>query len=319
MTEEGNSATRSQDTEHVLMQTFETAGYDHVVITGKAPRPVYLKITEHSVELCDAGSLWGKDTYDTVFALRSEYEPCSIIAIGPAGENLVNTSVTHTDTGQGAMGQGGMPAVMGSKKLKAIVALQGATPIRVAYPRRLQRATDGVLERIRSYPRLSGLREGGGWYMLRGGMLGGGPPDQEAIEREAEAFERHKRSRSNIACPNCPVACRERIDLREGEYAGLLSYNTMTTGGGLNAAGARLGHVQDAVGFIHQDLALVAGVAGRKRTRPQIDPREHVVFPLDEQQLSLRRQRHDRTPPARMIHRKVKDTIDLEAVCIHHE
>jgi len=219
----------------------KSAGYDHVVITGKAPKPVYLKIGEDSVELCDASGLWGKDTFDTVFALRQEYEPCSVIAIGPAGENLVNISVTHVDSGQGAIGEGGMVAVMGSKNLKAIVAIQGATPIKVAYPRRLQKAVDEVLERVRTYPRLSALREGGGWYMMRGGtMFGGGLVAQtkEEVEREAEAFEIHKRSRANIACSCCPVSGRERIYLSEGEYAGLLSYSALTTGiMGLNTAG----------------------------------------------------------------------------------
>jgi len=67
---------------------------------------------------------------------------------------------------------------------------------------------------------------------------------EEAARREAEAFEAHQRSRSNIACPNCPVACRERIRLTEGRFAGLLSYNTMTTGGGLNVAGIRMNYNQ---------------------------------------------------------------------------
>ena len=44
----------------------KTSGYDHVVITGRSPKPVYLKIMDDDIELCDAGSLWGKDNYDTV-------------------------------------------------------------------------------------------------------------------------------------------------------------------------------------------------------------------------------------------------------------
>lgn len=47
----------------------KSAGYDHVIITGRAPRPVYLRIAEEGVELCDAGELWGLDTYETVDAL----------------------------------------------------------------------------------------------------------------------------------------------------------------------------------------------------------------------------------------------------------
>ena len=130
----------------------KSTGYDHIVITGKAPKPVYLKITENGMELRDASMLWGKDAYDTVFALRREYEPCSVIAIGPAGENLVNISVSHIDSGQGALGQGGMPAVMGAKNLKAVLAVQGNRPVTVAYPKRLVKAIDRVLKRIATYP-----------------------------------------------------------------------------------------------------------------------------------------------------------------------
>ncbi len=230
----------------VFSNMLKSAGYDHVVITGKAPKPVYLKISEYSTELCDASGLWGKDAYDTVFALRSEYEPCSIIAIGPAGENLVNISVTNIDSGQGALGEGGMTAVMGSKNLKAIVAIQGATPIRVADRRRLQKAVDETLEGVRTYPRLSALREGGGWYMMRGGIYGSDsvPQDKEQAAAETAAFERHKQSRSNVACACCPVACRERIDLSDGKYAGLVSYHSLTVGRGLDTLGAWLDYGQ---------------------------------------------------------------------------
>lgn len=229
----------------VFSYMLKSAGYDHVVITGKAAKPVYLKISEYRAELCDASGLWGKDAYDTVFALRSKYEPCSIIAIGPAGENLVNISVSHVDSAQGALGEGGMPAVMGSKNLKAIVAVQGARPVKVAHLRRLHKAIDGVLERVRAYPRLSGIREGGGWYMMRGGMGEMDMPQtNKEIDREAEAFEMHKRSRSNIACICCPMGCRERIDLSEGEYAGLVSYHVLTRGAALNMHGVGLNYNQ---------------------------------------------------------------------------
>ncbi|MFC1971236.1 aldehyde ferredoxin oxidoreductase N-terminal domain-containing protein [Chloroflexota bacterium] len=224
----------------------KSAGYDHVVIIGRARKPTYLKISEYGVELCDAGALWGRDTYETVFALRNEYEPCSVIAIGPAGENLVNISVTHVDSGQGALGQGGMPAVMGSKNLKALVVIQGTRPVTVAYPDRLKKVINRVLERVATYPRLSGLREGGGWYMLRGGMGGTAlvMHNKGEAENEANAFERHKRSRRNIACACCPVACRERIDLLDGEYAGLTFYHSLTAGASLNMLGFKLSYDQ---------------------------------------------------------------------------
>lgn len=220
----------------IFSNILKSAGYDHVIITGKAQKPVFLKISENGVEFCDANRLWGKDIFDTVFALRREYEPCSVIAIGPSGENLVNISISNIDTGQGGIGEGGMAAVMGYKNLKAIVAVQGARPIKVAHRRRLQKITDEVLERIRTYPRLKDLREGGGWYMMRNFKADSETnlKYQEEIRREAEAFEKHKNSRMNIACACCPVTGRERINISEGEYAGLVSYHSLTDGWGLN-------------------------------------------------------------------------------------
>ncbi|MEE8353743.1 MAG: aldehyde ferredoxin oxidoreductase N-terminal domain-containing protein, partial [Dehalococcoidales bacterium] len=65
----------------------KSAGYDHVVISGRSSRPVVLRITEQQVFLDDAAGLWGGDTYETTDALHREHEPCSVIAIGQAGEN----------------------------------------------------------------------------------------------------------------------------------------------------------------------------------------------------------------------------------------
>jgi len=73
----------------------KSAGYDNIVIVGKANRPVYLLITEESVELRDAKDLWGKvDLFETVDELRKRHEPCSVIPIGPTGENMVIPSMS---------------------------------------------------------------------------------------------------------------------------------------------------------------------------------------------------------------------------------
>ena len=82
--------------------------------------------------------------------------------------------------------------------------------------------------------------------MLRGGMGGSEllERSKEAANSEAQAFEKHKRNRSVIACPCCPVACRERIDLPDGEYAGLTSYHSLTSGGSLNMLGVGLNYDQ---------------------------------------------------------------------------
>ncbi len=97
------------------------SGYDAVLLRGRAEHPVYLSIWDGHAELRDARGLWGKDSYATQEAIRSELkqDAVSVACIGPAGENLVKYAAVMNDWGRAA-GRTGMGAVMGSKNLKAI-------------------------------------------------------------------------------------------------------------------------------------------------------------------------------------------------------
>ena len=99
------------------------AGYDSVVVTGKAHTPVYLWIDDGTVEIRDASHLWGKTTWETLDIIRdTSCDPTlHILSIGPAGENLVRGACVMQDKGR-AFGRGGVGAVMGSKGLKAVAA-----------------------------------------------------------------------------------------------------------------------------------------------------------------------------------------------------
>ena len=108
------------------------AGYDGIVIVGKADRPVYLSIRDQDVALEDAEELWGLDTLETQKALRDRHPGASAHVIGPAGENLSRIAIVITET-SGAAGQGGYGAVMGSKNLKGIV-VKGSAGFRIARP-----------------------------------------------------------------------------------------------------------------------------------------------------------------------------------------
>ncbi len=112
------------------------AGYDSVVVEGKASTPVYLWIRDDDVEIRDASHLWGKTTWQTLDIIRKELGDPSLHAasIGPAGENLVRGACIVQDKGR-AHGRGGVGAVMGSKNLKALVA-KGTGGIKVAEPER---------------------------------------------------------------------------------------------------------------------------------------------------------------------------------------
>lgn len=110
------------------------AGFDHLVIKGKAAKPVYLWIHDGEIEIRDAANVWGLNVHETQRAIRSELgdEDVKCVVIGPAGENLVRFANVMTGL-KNAGGRTGMGAVFGSKNLKAVAA-RGTMDIRIAHP-----------------------------------------------------------------------------------------------------------------------------------------------------------------------------------------
>ena len=116
------------------------AGYDGIIITGRADAPVYLSVQDDDVEIRDAGDLWGLDTFETQTVLTGRHPRASVLVTGPAGEHLCRIAIIINET-SGAAGQGGFGAVMGSKNLKAIVT-RGTGTVSIAKP-------DDLLELVR--------------------------------------------------------------------------------------------------------------------------------------------------------------------------
>jgi len=209
----------------------KTSGYDHVVISGKAEKPVYLKICDDDVELCDASDLWGQDSYDTTDELRKRHEPCSIIPIGQAGENLVKITVALMDKG-GTLGSGGLPAVMGSKNLKAMVAVEGSRGIKIKDRKGFMKIVEGLLERMMKWRGREFLLQAGFSGEVSASQFASFPYDNwtkidfNEISQEERNYllKLHAKSAKMLACPGCPMADKERIRVTEGRYAGLESY-----------------------------------------------------------------------------------------------
>ncbi|OFZ59524.1 MAG: aldehyde ferredoxin oxidoreductase [Bdellovibrionales bacterium RIFOXYB2_FULL_36_6] len=108
----------------------KTSGWDGLIIRGKSSRPVFLKIHHDQVEFLDAKDLWGKDI-STVQAQIGKKENETIV-IGPAGENRVRFA--NAASGYRYLGRGGLGAVMGSKNLKALVAVRGQYKVVPFFP-----------------------------------------------------------------------------------------------------------------------------------------------------------------------------------------
>jgi len=118
-----------------LTAELKYAGYDAIIFEGASAKPVYLFIEDDRVELRDASGLWGKGSITTEEMLKKRLgEEFQVATIGPGGENLVKYACITHDYGRQA-GRGGVGAVMGWKKLKA-VAVRGTQTIPVAQPDR---------------------------------------------------------------------------------------------------------------------------------------------------------------------------------------
>jgi aldehyde:ferredoxin oxidoreductase len=122
------------------------AGWDAIVLHGRADKPVYLYIKDDAVEIRDASGIWGKETAEVEDTLRAEHGErlLRVAQTGIAGENLVRFALVVNDLNEVA-GRGGMGAVMGSKKLKAI-AVRGTQKVPVADPKPLQDTARWVIQ-----------------------------------------------------------------------------------------------------------------------------------------------------------------------------
>ena len=182
----------------------KNAGYDNVVIVGKADSPVYLKIEDSNIELSDAKPLRGMGNSEVSEWLWERLgRPLGVLTIGQAGENLVPFSMAYIDR-IATMGRGGLGAVFGSKNLKAIV-VRGSRGIKVANEKKYRRLTKDFINEIRDYPY---LKE---WQDL--GLIKSFP----LIPKDV--YYRVKKRR--IACVSCPVGCKDLVEIPDGDLKGL--------------------------------------------------------------------------------------------------
>lgn len=118
------------------------AGYDMIIFEGQLAKPGYVIIEDDEISFADADDLWGKGSHETESLLAEQYgREFSILSIGPAGENLSNMACINSDYYRQA-GRGGIGAVMGSKKMKAIL-IKGTGGVKVPD---IAKATDRILE-----------------------------------------------------------------------------------------------------------------------------------------------------------------------------
>ncbi len=204
------------------------AGFDILVIRGRADRPVYLWVDNGRAELRDASRLWGRGVYESDRLLRRDLrdEEVETAIIGPAGENLVKGACVMISKLSTA-GRTGIGAVMGSKRLKAVV-VRGHQDILVADPERLLEVTREMLELLKVDPQIQQARRDGTHFLLSYFNSIGDLPTLnyrltqfEGIDQiSAQALRDRGRLQRSMGCFSCATHCHRYSLIEEGEYAG---------------------------------------------------------------------------------------------------
>jgi aldehyde:ferredoxin oxidoreductase len=209
------------------------AGFHHLVIKGKAEKPVYLWVHNGKIEIRDARGLWGKTTTETQWAIREELtdEDIKSLVIGQAGENKVRIANVMTGI-KNSGGRTGMGAVMGSKNLKAIAA-RGTMDIKIAYPKEALDYNKRFIDQITSAkvnqtqgalgtPFIWGATNSWGGVRCRNFQY-----NQELYcdEIEPEALDEVCAETMGpyhmAGCFGCQVHCRAKYKIPTGPYAGV--------------------------------------------------------------------------------------------------
>lgn len=209
------------------------AGYDAVVVTGKASEPSYVYVKDDEIIFEDASDIWGKTTFDTTDVLRKKHDDPSlrIASIGPAGENLVRYAMINIDTCDqkergGQAGRGGTGAVMGSKGLKALI-VKGTGSVDVYNRRELKAAAREAFRITREDPLVSS-RTFYGTPMWVNPMNEYGLLPTKNFQRShfngadsisGESMRRDVVKR-DVSCSGCPIRCGKFSVIDEGEHAG---------------------------------------------------------------------------------------------------
>lgn len=207
------------------------AGWDGILITGKSKKPVYLFIQNDKVAFKDAAAVWGKDTHETrEMLIEASLDPYTKVAcIGPAGEKQVLCASVSVERFKAAA-RTGAGALMGNKKLKAIV-IRGTKAVPVADPATFHKNAAANKTFTAKNEGWQGIKRWGTAGMLeRNHQVKGSLitknfqttwyPDIEEIGAE-EANRRFWKSHN--ACYNCPVHCMKTGVIRGGDYEGLIA------------------------------------------------------------------------------------------------
>ncbi|MEZ0346678.1 MAG: aldehyde ferredoxin oxidoreductase family protein [Infirmifilum sp.] len=246
------------------------SGYDAVAITGKSEKPVYININERNVEFNPADDLWGKDTFTTERILYERHgKNAGALVIGPAGENMVKLATIISQEGRSG-GRPGIGAVMGSKKLKAVV-FTGEKPIELYDAEEYRRVAAQAYSEIKRKPGYSFWMRQGTMSTVQWSQANSVLPTYNFSEGVFEYSEKidgnamEKVKKGQRGCPNCNMVCGNYILDDLGEVSELDYENVAMLGSNIGISDltkvARLNRLADMWGIDTIGLGSVLGFA----------------------------------------------------------
>ena len=246
------------------------AGYDALIIEGKAPTPVILHIKDKECEVVDAKDFWGLNAFETHEQLVEKYSrTAGIVSIGPAGENLVKFATVVSQEGRSG-GRPGMGAVMGSKNLKAIV-VEGTAQIPLADPDEMKKLSADGYREVLAKPLYAFWKRQGTMSIVESSQESSVLPTfnyrQRVFDKAEEigGFSMEKIKVSNRGCPQCNMTCGNVVKDSEGKNSELDYENIAMLGSNIGlgnlAQVATLNRMADELGFDAISLGNVLGFA----------------------------------------------------------
>ncbi len=256
------------------------AGYDAIIIEGASRKPVYIYIEDEAVDIISAEGLWGKDTFETERLLKEIHgKDVGVLLIGPAGENKVRYATIISQEGRSG-GRPGLGAVMGSKKLKAIV-IKGTKDISVHDKAELVKTAAQAYSDIKKAPQYDFWMRQGTMATIEWSNENSVLPTTNFREgvfdyyRLIDGYSMEAAKITQRGCPNCNMTCGNVVIDAEGELSELDYENVAMLGSniGLGHLGkvAVLNKLADKLGLDTISLGNVLGFAMEASEKKLID------------------------------------------------
>ncbi len=201
------------------------AGWDGIIVEGQSESPVYVFIEDEQVQILPADKLWGKTTGDVQDLLQADHSgKVRILQCGPAGENLVRFAMIACDL-RNFHGRGGLGAVMGSKKLRAVVVKGSHRKLNMADPDGLKKVRDWFKRGLKDHPAISLHHELGTPKGIVPLSVAGMLPTHNFQDGSFEAAEQVSGETMNTeiglkpeTCYGCVVACKRHVEGESGKF-----------------------------------------------------------------------------------------------------